>query len=103
MSSTPYTAAPASFPANLVGPWKLAKDDRSSEIASHHAVSFRFDPNGDSMTLNPLGSTNGHGCTAVTNGSYGHATVAGSSFRRHVQTHTETTENTCNGTESRKI
>ncbi len=100
MGSSMYTAAPTPFPAELVGQWELTKENRTGEIATHHAVSFKFDPNGYYMTLDTLGTTNGHCYTMVNNGSYGHATVVGSALTLHVQKHTETTDNNCNGTKS---
>ena len=100
MGSTLYSRAPASFPAKLVGQWELVKDDRSTQIATHHAVMFRFDPNGYYLTLDTLGTTNGKCYTMVTNGSYGHATVAGPELTLHLQKHTETTNNNCTGTKS---
>ncbi len=100
MGSSMYTAAPASFPAKLVGQWELVKDDRSTQIATHHAVLFRFDPNGYYLTLDTLGTTNGHCYTMTTNGSYGHATVVGSELTLHLQKHTENIDDKCNGTKS---
>lgn len=100
MGSTLYNNTPTSFPPKLVGQWELAKDDRSTQVATHHAVMFRFDPNGYYLTLDTLGTTNGKCYTMTTNGSYGHATVAGSELTLHLQKHTENIDDKCNGTKS---
>jgi hypothetical protein len=93
-------ATPPAFPAELVGQWELTRDSRSNDVGVHNAMMFNFDPKGYYFNLITKGTTNGRCYVLITDGNYGHATVSGPTLTLHVNKHTETTDDKCNGTKS---
>ena len=100
MAASLSRATPPSFPAELVGQWELKRDSRSNDLAVHNAMMFNFDPKGYYIDLITKGTTNGQCYVLITDGSYGHATVAGSNLTLHVEKHTETNDDKCNNIKS---
>jgi hypothetical protein len=98
MASSLSSSAPTPFPAELAGQWEFVKDEHLSGSATHHAVMFSFDSNGYYNTLESRGTTNGRCYTLMNDGSYGHASAHGPTLTLHLEKHTESTDNTCNGT-----
>ena len=97
LGSSLATAAPTPFPAELVGQWEEQQNKRAADGAVHYAVFYRFDAKGYYLALLTKGTTNGQCYNMISDGNYGHATVSGSTMTLHLQKHTESTTNTCNG------
>ena len=100
MAASLSGGTPPSFPAELVGEWELARNSRSNDVAVHNAMMFNFNPKGYYVNLISKGTTNGKCYVMISDSSYGHATVSGSNLTLHVEKHTETTDDTCNGKKS---
>ena len=93
------TAAPH-FPAELVGLWEVRRDSTANAMGIHNAMTVNFNSMGYYFMLISKGTTNGKCYVMISDGSNGHATVSGSNLTLHVQKHTESTDDTCNGTKS---
>jgi len=97
MGSSLSTAAPTPFPAELVGQWEVQQNKQAEDGAVHYSILYRFDGKGYYLALMTKGTTNGQCYTMVSDGNYGHATVSSNTITLHLQKHTESTTNTCNG------
>lgn len=97
MGASMTTAAPTPFPADLVGQWEVQQNKQTADGMVHLAVFYRFDAKGYYLALLTKGTTNGQCYTMISDGNYGHATVNAATLTLHLQKHTESTENTCNG------
>jgi len=100
MGSSLTSGASTPFPAELVGQWEVQQNKQTAEGAVHYAVFYRFDGKGYYLALLTKGTTNGQCYTMISNGNYGHATVKDTTLTLHLQKHTESTTNTCNGEKS---